>query len=143
ESAAAGQDVFIVCQTEAETKRLQEVFGDSTTAADTSRSPASPRSRASEAAEAAKLHFPIGRLRAGFRFVPEQVVLLSGNELFHRTDLARPTGRRLGRVIDSFLELRKGDLVVHVAHGIARYLGLQLIEKGEYVEEHLELEFDG
>ena len=29
--------------------------------------------------------------------------------------------RRLGRVIDSFLELREGELVVHVSHGIARY----------------------
>src|SRR5439155_14221831 len=105
ESAAAGQDVFIVCQTEAEAKRLEEVFGEAAIS-----SPAAPSSRAAGGADAARLHFPIGHLRAGFRFVPEHVVLLSGNELFHRTELVRPTGRRLGRVIDSFLELRKGDL---------------------------------
>ena len=46
-------------------------------------------------------------------------------------------------MIDSFLELREGDLVVHVGHGIARYRGLKLLEKNGQVEEHLELEFHG
>ncbi len=46
-------------------------------------------------------------------------------------------------MIDSFLELHEGDLVVHVAHGIARYRGLTLLEKNGRVEEHLELEFRG
>ena len=46
-------------------------------------------------------------------------------------------------MIDSFLELHEGDLVVHVAHGIARYRGLKLLEKNGQVEEHLELEFQG
>ena len=72
-------------------------------------------------------------------------MLLSSGELFRRTDLKRPVvaRRRLGRVIDSFLELHEGDLVVHVAHGIARYRGLKLLEKNGQVEEHLELEFQG
>ena len=70
-------------------------------------------------------------------------MLLSSGELFRRTDLRRPARRRLGRVIDSFLELHEGDLVVHVAHGIARYRGLKLLEKNGQVEEHLELEFRG
>ena len=46
-------------------------------------------------------------------------------------------------MIDSFLELREGDYVVHLAHGIGRYRGLKLLEKHEQVEEHLELEFHG
>jgi transcription-repair coupling factor (superfamily II helicase) len=139
DAAAAGQEVFLICQTEAETKRLREIFADSQLAAE------------------GRLHFTLGRLRAGFRFRGAgiehdrqagrlhygHVVLISDNELFHRADLVRRCDRRLGRVIDSFLELRKGDLVVHVAHGVARYLGLELIEKGDYVEEHLELEFHG
>jgi transcription-repair coupling factor (superfamily II helicase) len=46
-------------------------------------------------------------------------------------------------VIDSFLDLREGDLVVHLAHGIGRYRGLKLIERHGQHEEHLEIEFDG
>jgi transcription-repair coupling factor (superfamily II helicase) len=70
-------------------------------------------------------------------------VLLSSGELFRRTDLRRIPRRRLAKVIDSFLELREGDLVVHVSHGIARYRGLKLLDKNGQVEEHLELEFEG
>jgi len=123
--AATDQDVFVVCQTEAEAQRLGEVF------------------QGSKLAQAGRLHFPLGRLQSGFRLVPDRMVLVSSNELFHRSDLARRTRRRLSKVIDSFLELREGDLVVHVAHGIARYRGLKLLEKGNQVEEHLLLEFRG
>jgi transcription-repair coupling factor (superfamily II helicase) len=70
------------------------------------------------------------------------VVLISAAELFHRTaELARPSSRFSGRAIDSFLQLREGDLVVHLAHGIGRYRGIELLEKEGRAEEHLELEY--
>ena len=125
DEAGAGQEVFVVCQTEAEVRRLGEIFGTT------------------QAASQGRLQFPIGALHAGFRLVPDHIVLLSSGELFRRADLRRPTRRRLSRVIDSFLELREGDLVVHIGHGVARYRGLKLLEKNGQVEEHLELEFHG
>lgn len=125
DEAGMGQDIFILCQTEAEVRRLADLFN------------------ATRAAQENRLHLPVGTLQNGFRLVPDKIVLLSSGELFRRTDLRRPTHRRLTRVIDSFLELREGDLVVHVAHGVARYRGLKLLEKGGQVEEHLELEFHG
>lgn len=125
DGAGAGQEVFVVCQTEAEVERLREVFA------------------ATRLAESGKLHFPIGSLQVGFRLVSERIVLVSGAELFHRADLHRPSRRRLGRAIDSFLDLREGDYVVHLSHGIGRYRGLKLLEKHGLTEEHLELEFHG
>ena len=125
DEAGEGQDVYVACQTEAEMRRLAEVFGGTRLAAE------------------GRLHFPIGRLTSGFRMVPEGIVLVSSGELFHRSELRRPSRRRLGKVIDSFTELREGDLVVHVGHGIARYRGLKLLEKDRQVEEHLVLEFQG
>src|SRR5262249_776026 len=77
------------------------------------------------------------------RLVSEKMVLVSSAELFQREELNRPTRKRLGRVIDSFLELREGDYVVHLAHGIGRYRGMKLLDKQGSVEEHLELEFHG
>lgn len=123
DEAGTGQDVYLVCQTEAEARRLADVFG------------------ATRLAGAKKLHFPVGQLKHGFRLVPEAMTLLSSSELFNREDVRRPTRRRLSRVLDSFLELREGDLVVHLAHGIARYRGMKLLEKDQQAEEHLELEF--
>jgi transcription-repair coupling factor (superfamily II helicase) len=125
DEAGAGQDVCVVSQTEAEIRRLAEVFGSTKTARD------------------GRLHFTLGSLQNGFRLVSERIVLLSTGELFRRADLRRPSRRRLGRAIDSFLELREGELVVHISHGIARYRGLDLLEKNGQVEEHLVLEFQG
>lgn len=124
DAAAIGHEVHLVCQTEAEIHRLQSLFENSTLAA------------------SGRLHFCSGLLGTGFRLVRERIILLSGDELFRRHGVARPSRRRLGKVIDSFLDLREGDLVVHVSHGIARYLGLRLLEKEDQLEEHLELEFD-
>jgi transcription-repair coupling factor (superfamily II helicase) len=125
DSAGVGQNVYLICQTAAECQRLEQVFADT------------------QLARAGRLHAVVGRLRSGFRLIDEGVALISGSELFHRTEVARPTRRRLGRVIDSFLELRENDLVVHIAHGIGRYRGLRLLEKEGQAEEHLEIEFDG
>ena len=45
------------------------------------------------------------------------------------------------RAIQSFFELGPGDLVVHAVHGIARFLGTELVTRGEGTEEHLRLMF--
>ena len=125
EEAGTGQEVLVVCQTTAEARRLSELFSGT------------------RLAGAGKLHYPIGHLKSGFRLVPDAIVLVSSGELFNREDLRRPVRRRLSRAIDSFVELREGDLVVHVSHGIGRYRGIKLLEKDQQAEEHLVIEFQG
>jgi len=122
----AGRDrVWMVCQTEGEIQRLVEIFAGSSLR------------------QEGRLQFITGRLRGGFRLVQAGETVLSTTELFHRPDPVRLVRRRKSRAIDSFLDLREGDLVVHVGHGIARYRGMRLLEQGDQREEHLELEFDG
>jgi transcription-repair coupling factor (superfamily II helicase) len=147
ESAATGQHVYLVCETDAEMDRLREVFGET------------------KLLQEGRLHFAPGRLANGFRMLHSPailagengeagagparmaglstsgVILISAAELFHRQELARPSQRPTGRAIDSFLQLREGDLVVHLAHGIGRYRGLKLLDKDDRAEEHLELEY--
>ena len=123
--AAAGHDVIVVSQTDAESHRLGELLNTG------------------EVATQSRLHFAVGGLSRGFRLVRENLVLLSGNDLFQRTLLKRAPRRRLpSKALDSFLDLRAGDLVVHLSHGIGRYRGLKLLEKGSQAEEHLTIEFD-
>ncbi len=85
----------------------------------------------------------VGHVSRGFRLVTERIVVLSDNELFHRTELQRaPRKSRLeSRAIDTFLDLSPGDLVVHLSHGIARFIGMEVQPKGELIEEMLSLEF--
>lgn len=67
--------------------------------------------------------------------------ILSSNELFLRSDIRRPKQRHLSRVLDSFLDLKPGDFVVHVSHGIARFRGIEILTRVQQEEEHLRLEF--
>ena len=125
DAAAATQRVYLVAETDAEVERLSELFAGTNLVTE------------------GRLQFVLGRLSRGFRFVSEEVVLISAGELFQREEMARPSQRRTGRAIDSFLQLREGDLVVHLAHGIGRYRGLKLLEKEGGAEEHLQVEFHG
>src|SRR5262249_20429251 len=140
DSVAVNDTVFVACQNEAECKRLGEVLGEG------------------RLAKSDRLRLVTGHVRAGFRMVDAGVVVLGGQELFHREDVRQvlPRRRLESRAIDSFLDLAEGALVVHVSHGIARYRGMQLLEKGargrpagpardgavpRHAEEHLILEF--
>ncbi|MDR3620860.1 MAG: transcription-repair coupling factor, partial [Paludisphaera borealis] len=126
ETAAAGDRVLIACHNAAEVERLGEVFADT------------------ELARAGRLDRCVGRIRAGFHMVDASTLVIADHELFARADVRRTTSRRRyeSRAIDSFLDLNEGDLVVHVNHGIARYLGLQFVDKSdEHAEETLLLEF--
>jgi transcription-repair coupling factor (superfamily II helicase) len=125
DSAAAGDRVLIACHNEAERQRLSEVLA------------------AGQLAQADRLRLLLGRVHAGFRMVDANVAVVGDHELFHREEARTILPRRQleSRAIDSFLELQEGDLVVHVSHGIARYRGMQVVEKNGLTEEHLILEF--
>jgi transcription-repair coupling factor (superfamily II helicase) len=154
DAVAAHDVVLIACHNEGECKRLSEVLA------------------AGQLAQSDRLRLVTGRVRAGFRLIggvdcngpARSLIVLGGQELFHREEVrqVQPRRRLESRAIDSFLDLTEGDLVVHVSHGIARYRGMQLIEKGasggrkpsvgsqqggsaprspHHAEEHLILEF--
>ncbi|MCA9266651.1 MAG: transcription-repair coupling factor, partial [Planctomycetales bacterium] len=114
---------LVICPTEAESKRLAEVLAET------------------DLAKAGQLQFASGRLATGFCWLPESMLVLSGPEMFHRTELRRKQRRRLGKRIDTFLELRPGDLVVHLSHGVGRYRGMEVLTRENQVEDHLVIEF--
>jgi len=124
DAIANSDQVLIACQTEAEVQRLSQVF------------------QAGKLAESERLRLVTGHIRSGFRLVEPGVVVLGSHELFHKDHI--PSGNKLpsgagsrrieGRAIDSFLELTEGDYVVHVAHGIARFRGMTMLEKSRHSE---------
>jgi transcription-repair coupling factor (superfamily II helicase) len=97
--------VVIYFQTEGEIERFREIMAGATEGVD----------------------FVEGTLRRGFCFPAANLVVLSAAELFGR--FAAHARRHLRRAernraqID-FSELNEGDLVVHLEHGIGRFLGL-------------------
>jgi transcription-repair coupling factor (superfamily II helicase) len=100
--------IIIYFQTEGEAERFREIMAGAIDSID----------------------FVEGTLAHGFCFLAANLVVLSAAELFGR--FATHPRRRLRRAerhrtqID-FSELNEGDLVVHLEHGIGRFLGLQKI----------------
>ncbi len=108
--------IVIYFQTEGEIERFREVMEDATEDIDLVQ----------------------GTLARGFCFPPANLVVLSAAELFGR--FAAHPRRHLRRAerhrtqID-FSELAEGDLVVHVEHGIGRFLGLIRLARSPHAVE--------
>ena len=97
--------VVIYFQTEGEIERFREIMAGTTEGVD----------------------FVEGTLRHGFCFPAANLVVLSAAELFGRFAVhARRHLRRAerNRAQIDFSELNEGDLVVHLEHGIGKFLGL-------------------
>lgn len=130
ESLGPGDRVLLSCHNDGEKQRLdellQETDPDNTVGLRT----------------AVKLC--VGRIEKGFRFVEHGLTVISDNELFSRSQARKVKTRRRSadsRAIDNFLDLKDGDLVVHVTQGIAKYRGMSLMDNDGEKEEHLLLEF--
>ncbi len=90
-----------------------------------------------------RLDLRLGHLHKGFQFSDIRVAVLAHHEIFHRYQQRRDVKKPIQtRAIDSFLELKKGDYVVHIAHGIGRFLGMETLEDEGNKREYLILEFE-
>lgn len=80
-------------------------------------------------------------------FCHPEVAFVAEGELFGQHVLQRRRREKKGyspdAVIHSLAELKPGDPVVHVEHGVGRYLGLQCIEANRQPAEYLMLEYSG
>ncbi len=78
-----------------------------------------------------------GTLSSGFLHDPSKVVVVTDAEIFGRYKVQRPRrlksphaqATRSALDID-FTDLKEGDYVVHLQHGIGRYVGLQVLPLG-------------
>jgi len=84
---------------------------------------------------------------AGARFAAAGITVLTESELFPghtRTRRAKPpSGQDPESLIKSLADLQPGALVVHLEHGIGRYLGLEVLDVGDSRGEFLTLEYAG
>jgi transcription-repair coupling factor (superfamily II helicase) len=82
------------------------------------------------------VEFVEGTLARGFCFLAANLVVLSAAELFgrfavHPRRLLRLRRAERHRAQIDFSELNEGDLVVHLEHGIGRFLGLERFPVGQ------------
>ncbi|MBX3440647.1 MAG: DEAD/DEAH box helicase, partial [Planctomycetaceae bacterium] len=123
--------IVIACHNTGERERMEELL------------------QQSDANLSDRVQLCVGSVTRGYRLPSLGLVVLSDHELFSRTPVRRVKrttttqgpARIESRAIDTFLDLNVGDLVVHLAHGIARYRGMELLDREDRREEHLLLEF--
>ena len=122
--AAEGTRVIVACLTPAERDRVAARF---------------------EASSANRLEIVCGLISKGFRAPPWDVLVVNSHELKGTLGARKKATSRAHqhkvRALQSFFELKVGDLVVHAVHGLSRYRGLMRMARGEGEEEHLHLVF--
>lgn len=118
---SARGDVVVLCENSAEQQRFDERLTE-----------------LDESIDGA--HSALGTLHHGFRW--GDIAYVAHHEVYGRPRQRR-TMRRVtaARPIDSFLDLQPNDYVVHVLHGIGRFLGLKTIEREGRQEEFLAVGF--
>ncbi len=121
----SGHAVHVFCNNDGEQQRFSEIWNEYGLSASPGESSLHPN-----------LH--LGSIARGFLYEAAKVVVVTDAEIFGRYKLQRPRrlksshaqAARSALDID-FTELEEGDLVVHLQHGIGRYLGLQVLPIGQ------------
>ncbi|MEE9293528.1 MAG: DEAD/DEAH box helicase, partial [Phycisphaerae bacterium] len=123
--AAADHSIVVYCSNEGERARLQELIVG----------------HAGQLPEG--LELIIGLIHHGFEWRPGSAIVVPHHEIFNRKPGRKLRRAHASRPIESVLDLVPGDLIVHVNHGIARYLGMKTMRKtgSNKVEEFLSLQF--
>ncbi len=120
-----GRSVVVVAMNEGEHERLRDLLSSAI------------------ATQQDRLTIVVSQLQSGFEVLPDGMFVLTAGQLLRRSHVRRVTKRTKSKPIDSFLDLKQGDLVVHLSHGIGVYRGTELVEKHGQKFEHLVIEFDG
>lgn len=85
-----------------------------------------------------------GSLETGFELPGIGLALLSEEEVLGRVRRSRPAGEfKAGSRIATYQDLKVGDYVVHVQHGIGKYQGLQTLEIEGVQRDYLFIKYEG
>jgi transcription-repair coupling factor (superfamily II helicase) len=89
-----------------------------------------------------KADVQVGRLSAGFRDLGQNIVVVHDFELAERAPARRRTTKIAGgSPLSSLTDLKRGDYVVHLRHGIGLFRGMATLEKRGFLEDFLLIEF--
>ncbi|MGV3275579.1 transcription-repair coupling factor [Staphylococcus sp. 11261D007BR] len=88
-----------------------------------------------------------GSLSEGFELPYMSLVVITERELFQSKQKKAAKKRRKAisnaEKIKSYQELNVGDYVVHVHHGVGRYLGVETLEVGDVHRDYIKIQYKG
>ena len=84
-----------------------------------------------------------GSLRAGFELGSVHIAVLTEQDIFGRHKVKLRRSVSAGERIRHFREIAPGDYVVHAAHGIGKYLGVETLEVAGVHRDYLRILYGG
>ncbi|MBI5973876.1 transcription-repair coupling factor [Staphylococcus caledonicus] len=87
-----------------------------------------------------------GSLSEGFELPYMQLVVITERELFktkQKKQRKRTKTMSNAEKIKSYQDLNVGDYIVHVHHGVGRYLGVETLEVGDVHRDYIKLQYKG
>ncbi|WP_082280890.1 transcription-repair coupling factor [Leptospira kirschneri] len=86
----------------------------------------------------------LSELRNGFIFENQKILILSENDIFGR-DYKRKTRfkKQSSKTLQSFIDLKEGDYVVHIHHGVGKFVKIERTSAGGKERDFLKLEYSG
>lgn len=86
-----------------------------------------------------------GNLHTGFELPIQKLAVLTEEELFNKRTKKQPRRQKLSNAerIKSYSELKVGDYVVHVNHGIGKYLGIETLVINGVHKDYLHIRYQG
>lgn len=96
----------------------------------------------------ASVYLVKGRLSRGTVFSDPHLAVFGGDDLFEASDLIARSSRQgpvssMGAFAADIADLKTGDLVVHMTHGVGKFVGIKVIANGEQTGEFLLVEYAG
>ncbi|SCT34979.1 transcription-repair coupling factor [Staphylococcus caeli] len=87
-----------------------------------------------------------GSLSEGFELPYMQLVVVTERELFKSKQKKKPKQQKTltnAEKIKSYQDLKTGDYIVHVHHGVGRYLGVETLEVSGVHKDYIKLQYKG
>ncbi len=92
-----------------------------------------------------KVQIMQGGLQTGFELPIQKIVVITEEELFNKRSKKTTRRQKLSNAerIKSYSELKVGDYVVHVNHGIGKYLGIETLVINGVHKDYLHIRYQG
>ncbi len=84
-----------------------------------------------------------GTLLNGFELPEARLVVVTEKDIFGRQKKKLLQKKEQGEKISHFREIKVGDYVVHVNHGIGKYLGVETLDVGGVHKDYLHIKYGG
>lgn len=87
----------------------------------------------------------VGHINNGIEFPMHKLVLITEGELFKKKPKRSKRKQNISNAerIKSYQELKIGDYVVHINHGVGKYIGIETLEMNKKHKDYMHIQYSG